>query len=306
MSLINDRADNTHHRKKGSQQRMKMPMMMPSVLAALCSRFILLICLSLVGVLWAASCSVRALLEPPERASPLDAPCDIIMALPMRLCICFSCRLASLKMARYVKIMMVHGIQKEMDDEMMAYSLFTCNEKENVIAYPEFALVGVLGAEHLVLLRRVPAQEDGHERDDGGRQPRVEQHDAHDALGHAARVSKQKHTSPMKRMRKVRCLQQCDPLGEQLVEPEVSHQAVLQWRCTVKQLSDAKAIAISSRFAYNRNINAHRPLTTASPLRSRRFGPRQQRLAVKGWYKSHFFRIVCACCGEQHNTTYRT
>ena len=40
----------THHKKKGNQHSMKVPMMMPNVLAALCSLFIFMIFLSLVGV----------------------------------------------------------------------------------------------------------------------------------------------------------------------------------------------------------------------------------------------------------------
>lgn len=62
----------THHRKNGSQQRMKVPMMMPSVRAALCSRFILIKCLSLVGVCsCSTSCSVNVFDDPdPLSASP--------------------------------------------------------------------------------------------------------------------------------------------------------------------------------------------------------------------------------------------
>lgn len=40
----------SYQRKKGNQQRMKTPIIIPKVRAALCSRFILIIFLSLVGV----------------------------------------------------------------------------------------------------------------------------------------------------------------------------------------------------------------------------------------------------------------
>lgn len=63
----------TYHKKNGIQQSMKMPMMMPSVRAALCSRFILIKCLSLVGVCsWSTSFNVSVFDEPePLSASPV-------------------------------------------------------------------------------------------------------------------------------------------------------------------------------------------------------------------------------------------
>ena len=57
--------------KKGSQQRTKAPMMMPSVRAALCSRRIFCRCLSLVGV----DCVSGSTLSPMSKAlrsPPLD------------------------------------------------------------------------------------------------------------------------------------------------------------------------------------------------------------------------------------------
>lgn len=62
----------TYQRKNGSQHTMNVPIMMPKVLAALCSRFILIKCLSFVGV-WSCStsCSVNVFDEPePLSASP--------------------------------------------------------------------------------------------------------------------------------------------------------------------------------------------------------------------------------------------
>lgn len=40
----------TYHTKNGSQHSINVPMMIPNVRAALCSLFILIRCLSLVGV----------------------------------------------------------------------------------------------------------------------------------------------------------------------------------------------------------------------------------------------------------------
>lgn len=64
----------TYHRKNGSQQSIKVPMIMPRVRAALCSRFILIKCLSFVGVCsCSTSCSVNVFDEPePLSASPDD------------------------------------------------------------------------------------------------------------------------------------------------------------------------------------------------------------------------------------------
>jgi hypothetical protein len=131
----------SYHKKNGSQQMMKVPIMIPKVRAALCSRFILIKCLSLVGVCSdSMSCSARVFDEPdPLNASPfvppvvvpppvvvvfvpvpLPAPLEcrcISMAVPWRRAICFSWRLASRKMAQYVNIMIVHGIQNDTELE---------------------------------------------------------------------------------------------------------------------------------------------------------------------------------------------
>lgn len=57
----------------------------------------------------------------------MDGRC-ISMALPCRIISCFSCRLASRKMAKQVNIIMVQGIQNDMELEMTAQYLFTTNE----------------------------------------------------------------------------------------------------------------------------------------------------------------------------------
>lgn len=60
-----------YHRKNGSQHSMKMPMIIPSVRAALCSRFIFIRFLSLVGVCSNSSHIASVFDEPdPLRASP--------------------------------------------------------------------------------------------------------------------------------------------------------------------------------------------------------------------------------------------
>lgn len=61
-----------YHKKNGSQHNMNVPIIIPNVRAALCSRFILIKCLSLVGVCSeSTSCSVNVFDEPePLRASP--------------------------------------------------------------------------------------------------------------------------------------------------------------------------------------------------------------------------------------------
>lgn len=50
VSNLREIGKRTHHKKKGSQQSIKTPIIIPKVRAALCSRFILIKCLSLVGV----------------------------------------------------------------------------------------------------------------------------------------------------------------------------------------------------------------------------------------------------------------
>lgn len=101
-----------------------LPIIIPNVLAALCSRFILIKCLSFVGVCSdSTSCSVNVFDEPDPLSSPLfDGPqfeCRCMsMALPCRIASCFSCRLASRNIARYVKTIIVHGIQNDIELEI--------------------------------------------------------------------------------------------------------------------------------------------------------------------------------------------
>lgn len=60
-----------YHRKNGNQHSIKMPMMIPSVRAALCSRFIFIKFLSLVGVCSSSSHMASVFDEPePLSASP--------------------------------------------------------------------------------------------------------------------------------------------------------------------------------------------------------------------------------------------
>uniref|UniRef100_A0A0A9Z5G7 Ferredoxin--NADP reductase n=1 Tax=Lygus hesperus TaxID=30085 RepID=A0A0A9Z5G7_LYGHE len=66
----------TYHKKNGSQHKINVPIMMPNVLAALCSRFILIMFLSLVGVeCKPTSFNAKALLDPPDEpsVSPLQS-----------------------------------------------------------------------------------------------------------------------------------------------------------------------------------------------------------------------------------------
>ena len=71
-----NRVQGRYQMKKGSQQRTKAPMMMPSVRAALCSRFSFIRLRSLVGVEWTspASTSSRALRSPPLTRLPRWSP----------------------------------------------------------------------------------------------------------------------------------------------------------------------------------------------------------------------------------------
>lgn len=61
-----------HHKKNGSQHNIKVPIIIPKVLAALCSRFIFIKCLSFVGVCSVStSCNVNVFDDPePLNASP--------------------------------------------------------------------------------------------------------------------------------------------------------------------------------------------------------------------------------------------
>lgn len=49
------------------------------------------------------------------------------MAFPCRIINCFSWRFASRKMAKYVNIIIVHGIQNDIELDITAYTLFTSN-----------------------------------------------------------------------------------------------------------------------------------------------------------------------------------
>lgn len=64
--------------------------------------------------------TISPLLPPP----PDECLC-INIALPCRIANCFSCRFASLNIAKYVKIIIVHGIQNDIELETTAYTLFT-------------------------------------------------------------------------------------------------------------------------------------------------------------------------------------
>lgn len=151
-----------YHEKNGNQHTMNVPIIIPNVRAALCSRFIFIKCLSFVGVLWSWSTSfnVNILDEPdPLNASPakththkrnrysnestsfwvdkfklpfvppaLEWRC-MSMAFPCRIINCFSWRFASRKMAKYVNIIIVHGIQNDIELDITAYTLFTSNSQ---------------------------------------------------------------------------------------------------------------------------------------------------------------------------------
>uniref|UniRef100_A0A182QJH8 Uncharacterized protein n=1 Tax=Anopheles farauti TaxID=69004 RepID=A0A182QJH8_9DIPT len=115
-------------------------------------------CRSLVGVCSAStSCSVSVLEEPlPLSASPLVPPplpppappptlCWCIsMAVPCRRANCFSCRLASRNIWKYVNTMIVHGMKNEMELEMTAYGLLTMNRQLSGFSRTSFLCLSVV------------------------------------------------------------------------------------------------------------------------------------------------------------------
>lgn len=126
---------NKQERERGSRlllnSELNLPIIIPNVLAALCSRFILIKCLSFVGVCSdSTSCIVSVFDDPDPLSSPLfDGPqveCRCIsIALPCRMANCFSCRFASLNIAKYVNTIIVHGIQNDTELDTTAYTLLT-------------------------------------------------------------------------------------------------------------------------------------------------------------------------------------
>ena len=97
-----------YHEKNGRKHKMKTPIIIPRVLAALCSRFIV----------FRSEISREFLLG----YKALD-----LLEHTLAERICFSCFLASMKMRIYTNTMIVHGIQNETLDEITAYKRFTIN-----------------------------------------------------------------------------------------------------------------------------------------------------------------------------------
>lgn len=68
----------------------------------------------------------------------------------------------------------------------------------------EQAVVGRLALQLQVLGGRVPAEEDGRERDEGGQQPHVGQHEGDGAVGHVERVLERTHDGVVSAIERVR------------------------------------------------------------------------------------------------------